>query len=167
MNQWPHQNAVSVFYGNPDPDGDGVPNPSWEAAHLVTITPPYRMVLAWDVSRRLKSIRVHRKCAGSLMQVLTNIAHYFGSEQNIEENRMHLYGGCYNFRLMRGSTKLSMHSYGCAIDLDPAGNPLGRFYREKAGMIPRKVVELFKAEGWEWGGDWHRPDCQHFQAAVV
>ena len=60
-----------------------------------------------------------------------------------------------------------MHSYGCAIDLDPANNPLGRAWRSDAGMIPRFVIEAFTAEEWTWGGRWARPDPQHFQAARV
>jgi len=163
--QWPHQSQVRSFYGDPDPDRDGFPNRTWEDQNLVLLTPPYRMVLAWDTSVRLRRIRVHRKCEDSLLRILTNIAGHFGSEQAIEANGMHLFGGCYNFRTMRGGTSLSMHSYACAIDLDPERNPLGKAHNEKQGMMPMAVVKIFEAEGWTWGGKWKRADCQHFQAA--
>jgi hypothetical protein len=167
MTIWPHQQLARTFYGDPDPEHDGVPSRAWEDAALTTIVPPYRMVLAWDTSRVVRKIRVHRKCAWSLTKILTGIANHFGSEQDLEANRMHLYGGCYNFRTMRGSNKLSMHSYGCAIDLDPEANYLGREYQEGLGMMPMAVVKLFEDEGWTWGGKWRRADAQHFQAASL
>ena len=165
--QWPHQSQARSFYGDPDPDHDGFPNRAWEDANLVLLPPPFRMVLAWQKMQCVRNIRVHRKCEDSLISVLTNIACHFGSEQALEANGLHLFGGCYTFRTMRGGTSLSMHSFGCAIDLDPERNPLGKPYDEKAGMMPMEVVRMFESEGWVWGGRWKRPDCQHFQAAIV
>lgn len=164
MSKWPKPHEVRSFYGNPDANADGQPDPAWEAANLMSITPPYRMVLAWDPTRRLRSIRVHKKCASSLLLCLNKISLLYGSEQGVEANRMHLFGGVYNFRLIRGGTRLSMHAYGCAVDLDPERNPLGKKYDEDAGMIPMAVVKIFEDEGWAWGGRWSRPDCQHFEA---
>jgi D-alanyl-D-alanine carboxypeptidase len=164
---WPHQSMVKSYYGDPDPGHDGTPDRAWEDEHLTRIVPPYRMVLAWDTTSRLGTIRINRRCANSLLRVLTEISLHYGSEQALEANRLHLYGGAYAFRTMRGSTKLSMHSYGCAIDLDPEHNYLGRPYDEKLGMMPMDVVKMFESEGWEWGGNWKRPDCQHFQAAIT
>ncbi|MGH9753910.1 MAG: M15 family metallopeptidase [Blastocatellia bacterium] len=38
-------------------------------------------------------------------------------------------------------------------------------YDESAGMMPKVVVKIFKAERWKWGGSFRsRPDCMHFQA---
>lgn len=164
---WPLQSQMKAFYGDPDAGGDGVADRRWEIDNLERIAPPYRMVLAWDKARTVSAIAVHKNCASSLLRILTNIADHFGSEQAIEANRMHLYGGCFNFRMMRGSTKLSTHSYAAAIDLDPEANPLGMRYKESAGMMPMAVVKIFEAEGWVWGGRWKRPDAQHFQAARI
>lgn len=164
MEKWPTAAKVKEFYGDPDAGHDGVADRVWEMANIERFAPPYRMVLAWDPTKRVSAIACHKACASSLHRILTKIAEYFGSEQAIEANRMHMYGGAYNFRLMRGSTKLSMHSYGCSIDLDPASNGLGRAYKESMGMMPMAVVEIFKAEGWAWGGRWKRPDCMHFEA---
>lgn len=168
-NPWPLQSQMKSFYGDPDASGDGVADRVWELNNLERITPPYRMVLAWDKSKKVNSITVHKKCASSLLRVLTKIAEHFGSEQAIEANRMHLYGGCFNFRTIRGHSVpvLSTHAYGAAIDLDPEMNPLGKRWRESDGMMPAAVVAIFQAEGWTWGGKWKRPDAQHFQAARV
>jgi hypothetical protein len=157
-----NQPALRAFYGNPDTNFDGMPETKWEAENLVSIIPPYRMVLAWDKKRTLHTIRTHKKCAASLLRILTRIKNHYGTQEAIEAARMHLYGGCYNFRLKRGISELSVHAYGAAIDLDPANNGLGKKYGR--GMMPLVVVNIFKEEGWKWGGLFHRPDCMHFEA---
>lgn len=168
MSAWPlpSRTALRAFYGNPDANADGTADPAWESFNLVRIPTPYRMVLAWDTDTVLKSIRCHKTVAASLTRILSAIAKHYGSQAAIEAARMHLYGGCYSFRPMRGSANLSVHSYGAAIDLDPENNPLGLQYdaSPRAGMMPQAVIELFQAEGWLWGGKWSRPDAQHFQA---
>lgn len=167
MGSWPLQNAAAMnrYYGNPDSDRNGTPDRAWEDANLVAIVPPYRMVLAWDIKKPVKTIRVHKRCAESLSRVLAGILAHYGRQAAIEKARLHLYGGAYNFRLMRGGSSLSIHSWGAAIDLDPETNWFGRKYSERAGMMPMAVVKLFEAEGWTWGGPWSKGDAMHFQAA--
>jgi len=169
VTHWPLQRDCPTFYGNPDPDGDGVPNRAWEDANLVRVVPPWQMVLAWDVSKPLKSIRVHKAVAPSLERILGVIwAKAGASQDHMEILRLHLFGGAYTFRRMRGGHRLSMHSYGCAIDLDPEQNPMGYAWRPKSGMS-MIAVEAFEQEGWVWGGRWSGQSCdpQHFQAARV
>lgn len=168
MSAWPHQDpaSMSAFYG--DPCGkDGGPDPKWEATNLVRITPPYPMVLAWAPQTSVGSIRVHRKCAESLSRILAGILNHYGTHDAVQAARMHLYGGAYSFRLMRGAHALSIHSWGAAIDLDPERNAFGRAWGSVAGMMPQAVIDLFEAEGWVSGADWRKPDAMHAQAALV
>lgn len=168
MNHWPTQdrNAMIAFYGDPDPDKDGRPNRAWEDANIAHVVPPFPMVLAWDTAALVKTISIHKKCAPSLTRVLTVIWQTMAPKDR-EIFEISHYGGGYNFRPMRGSEKLSMHAYGAAIDLSPAINRLGREYASAPRMMPQTVIKAFEAEGWTWGGQWHRPDPQHFQAATV
>jgi hypothetical protein len=69
--------------------------------------------------------------------------------------------------MMRGSHALSMHSYGCAVDFDPARNAFHNRHPSFGTPANRYVVEAFAAEGWVWGGQWRDPDGMHFQAARV
>lgn len=163
-NRWPLQSECPAFYGRPDADHNGEPDRAWEDANLMRIVPPWHMYLAWEPTTQIKTIRIHRLCAGSLVSILGTLwAHYGQLQEHVERERMHLFGGTYNFRLMRGATKLSMHSYGCAIDLDPEHNGFGAHQ----WTMPPSVVAVFKAEGWAWGGDWSKPDPMHLQAARV
>jgi hypothetical protein len=167
MTNWPRQSEMNAFYGDPDSNDDMKADARWESANLVTIVPPYRMVAAWAPAQPIKGIRVHKRCAESLTRILTAVAKSYGSQGAIEAARMHLYGGCYNFRLMRGGSKLSIHSWGAAIDIDPERNGLGKMWHDNAGMMPLQVVKCFDAEGWTWGGRWKTGDAMHFQAASV
>lgn len=167
---WPNQSAASMdaFYGKPDRDGNGVPDRAWEDQNLIALVPPWRMVLAWDTAVRLRSIRVHKKAAESLGRVLARVWEAYDRDQaKVDRARMHLYGGCYMFRLVRGGHSLSIHSWGAAIDLDPERNGLGVPYDESKGMMPQTVVQCFMGEGWTWGGRWGRPDAMHFQQPKV
>lgn len=160
MTAWPMQKDCDRFYGNPR-GANGRPSAKWESENLVSIRPPYRMTYA---GRPVSGIRVHKKCAESLKRVLDRIWQAAGNDQaTVDRWGASIYGGAYNFRLMRGGNSLSMHSWGCAIDLDPARNGLGDQTPHFAN-VP-EVLAAFAAEGWEWGGDWSRRDGMHWQAA--
>ncbi len=83
----------------------------------------------------------------------------------------------FNFRYIAGTTELSQHAFGRAIDLNPVENPwrrpgsivpaAGRAFADlrdiRPGMIgrPGPVVAVFDELGWEWGGDWLHASYDH------
>ena len=107
MPNWPRQPECDSFYGNPR-GRNGHASPSWEAANLVFIAPPFKMHFgAQTVSR----FRIHHKCAASLGRVLAAIWKAAGEDQaRIDDWGVSSFGGSYNFRLMRGAHHLSMHA---------------------------------------------------------
>jgi D-alanyl-D-alanine carboxypeptidase len=156
MQSWPTQAEADGFYGNPR-GRNGKASKNWEATNLVAITPPFQLHFAGSIIRQFK---IHRKCAASLGRVFDAIWQAAGHDQKkIEQWGVSTFGGSYNFRLMRGSNRLSMHSYGCAIDLAPDRFPMGR----KLPCFAPEVLAAFDAEGWV-----NLPrDRMHFQAARV
>ncbi|MGY3916723.1 M15 family metallopeptidase [Aeromonas australiensis] len=66
---------------------------------------------------------------------------------------------------MRGGTRLSMHSWGCAVDFDSSRNSFGDS-TPNFQNIPA-VLTAFESQGWTWGGKWKKPDGMHWQAASV
>lgn len=68
--------------------------------------------------------------------------------------------GCFNIRKTRGGASSSLHSWGVAIDICAAGNGLG-----KTPTMSKALVNCFKDAGFNWGGDWRRPDGMHFELA--
>lgn len=94
---------------------------------------------------------------------------------------------CFNYRPVDGTSSLSKHALGCAIDINPFYNPYVVFNKGKAGetyispagseiyadrskVFAYKIDEndlcykLFKEHGFTWGGNWNScKDYQHFQ----
>lgn len=160
MSKWPLQKDCNAFYGNPR-GVNGTASPAWEKANIISIKPPF--IMRYD-GKPVKGLRVHKKVGDSLLRIFNSIWEASGrSQAKIDEWGVSIYGGAYNYRLMRGGTNLSMHSWGCAIDLDPARNALNS-KKPRFANYP-EVVKAFHDEGWEWGGPWSRGDGMHWQAA--
>ena len=92
---------------------------------------------------------------------------------------------CFNYRPVAGTRKLSNHSLGKAVDLNPLYNPYvkrrsdgtykispaaGRKYVDRTKASPYKIdhndlaYKLFKEHGFRWGGDYRTlKDYQHFE----
>ena len=94
---------------------------------------------------------------------------------------------CFNYRPVEGTSSLSKHALGCAIDINPFYNPYVVFNKGKAGetyispagseiyadrskVFAYKIDEndlcykLFKEHGFTWGGNWNScKDYRHFQ----
>lgn len=145
---WPHDNMASkiAFFGKP-------------GTNLVPITPPYQMY--YD-GHPIKAITVNKKIATALLLVFTEILDKCGHNQiDVDHLGASAYGGCYNYRPIRGSTNLSNHAFGAAIDIDPAHNTLGA----KIGSMSPIVITAFKNQSFLWGGDYkNRKDWMHFEA---
>jgi hypothetical protein len=92
---------------------------------------------------------------------------------------------CYCYRPIEGSTKLSNHALGRAIDVNPLYNPCvrrkkdgtlliqpatGRPYVDRSISFKYKITtkdlcyRLFMQHGFRWGGSWYSlKDYQHFE----
>lgn len=86
---------------------------------------------------------------------------------------------CFNYRTVAGSSKLSNHALGLAIDINPLYNPWvnhgevipaeSAAYADRSADFPHKIDEddyccqCFVNHGFFWGGNWNNPDFQHFQ----
>ena len=108
----------------------------------------------------LGSITCHRVMIPQLAQALAEIE----AEGLASLIRAEDYAGCYAPRFIdrNPDMPLSNHAFGLAIDLNSDTNQLGT----RGDMDPR-VVEIFQKWGFEWGGDWERPDPMHFELAQL
>ena len=111
-------------------------------------------------------MHAHPLAAPSLARIFQAI-HDFGSWGTLRS-----FDGCFCFRSVRGNpNRLSMHSFGIAVDLNAHDNPLG-VRVDGATDNPyifhsqHPVVLAFQREGWWWGGDFaNRADSMHFERA--
>ena len=83
----------------------------------------------------------------------------------------------FNFRVIADTHKLSLHSFGRAVDINPVQNPViypagiiapaGALYRpHNSGTFTTNhpVVQEFIKRGWHWGGNFEQPkDYHHFE----
>ena len=92
---------------------------------------------------------------------------------------------CFNQRPITAGGRISKHSYGLAIDINPKYNPYYKVktngmavvkpetstdYLNRSADFPYKLAKgdlcyrLFKQHGFQWGGDWlSGKDYQHFE----
>jgi len=68
--------------------------------------------------------------------------------------------GCFNIRLKRGSSGISTHSFGIAVDLNASWNP----FRGKVTWS-KEFLDVWRNNGWICGADWSKKnvDGMHFQ----
>lgn len=94
----------------------------------------------------------------------------------------------FNYRNIDGTKRLSLHSYGMAIDINPLYNPFVREIDGKTVVLPENgtkyadrtkdcayyimegdpCYQAFTERGFTWGGEWkNQKDYQHFQKRSV
>ncbi len=142
-------------YGTPNPEGKG---------YLTRIKLPFPMRLAWDIRQTVNSILCHKDIAAALTGALSEILCHYGIHK-IKELGIDLYGGCFNYRVMRGGKSLSLHSLGLAIDLDPARNLLHETSKTARFARPeyKAMIDIFYKWGFESLGREKNYDWMHFQ----
>lgn len=94
----------------------------------------------------------------------------------------------FNYRVVPGSTNLSNHARGLAIDVNPLQNPyvkykadgsFAKYYKDMEKYIDRNsgkehiithedlCYQVFRKYGFTWGGDWNScKDYQHFEKVM-
>lgn len=105
-------------------------------------------------------------------RVVPIVAYDWDDERSMADNNSS--GFCY--RPIMGTNRKSNHSYGHAVDINPALNPYykdGVMYPPNGSYDPARpgthtptslAVRLFQERGWTWGGEWEDPvDLHHFE----
>jgi hypothetical protein len=149
---------IIEFYGDTKFTGapDAQVDPHWEAVNM--------MLLAGIPG--IPKLYVHHKIAQPLIRAMTKATANGWAPRT---------AGCFAPRCQRGSsTRISIHTWGAAVDLDADDNPIitncptddvrRTEWAERTNRIPDAVIAAFMDEGWTWGGDWsNRFDPMHFQ----
>jgi hypothetical protein len=127
---------------------------TWQSDFLARVTLPFPLIISWDHSQSVTAITCHKLLGKTFVGVLDRI------QSSGLQNKIISFGGCFSFRSQRTGTKLSTHSWGIAIDLNPETNRQGT-----AGEMDPAVIAIFRDVGFKWGGDWQGKtrDPMHFQ----
>lgn len=76
----------------------------------------------------------------------------------------------YAYRVIKDTDRLSMHSFGIAVDLAPSKT---QYWKDEAASetarigyrntMPLSIVRIFEKHGFIWGGRWYHYDTMHFE----
>lgn len=130
----------------------------WENQILKAKTLPFDLPYAYMPVTKVSSIMAHKLLVDLFADCLKQCI-----DKGVPAKRL-VYGGIYAFRAKRSEARLSVHAWGAAIDIDPAKNPQGVRWKDDGVMLDPRIIEVFKANGFIWGGDFSgRLDPMHFQ----
>ncbi|MEJ8554391.1 M15 family metallopeptidase [Tepidibacter sp. Z1-5] len=88
------------------------------------------------------------------------------------DNRIYKYmypiSGTFNYRVISGTSRLSPHSFGIAIDLASDKSDYWKWASKEAGQnrlksYPSNLVRIFENNNFIWGGKWKHFDILHFE----
>jgi hypothetical protein len=143
----------------------GVANPTGKG-YLTMIKLPYPMRLSWDKSKKVTRMKVNKHVKDNFLNVFNELLQHYGYDELVRLE-IDVFGGCFNYRLMRGGSKLSRHSWGVAIDLNPEKNGLNTHVSKSqfAGKEYNKMMEIFEKNGFINYGKVILRDTMHFEIA--
>ena len=137
------------------------------------------------IAQDLTEIFYELYCNEYQLEKVLLIDEYDGDDlASMEDNNT----SCFNYRPVEGTSTLSKHALGLAIDINPYYNPYVAYnkdgservspesaaiYADRSASFPYKIDEndlcyqLFKEHGFTWGGHWNScKDYQHFQKVI-
>ena len=114
---------------------------------------PLRVTTVNDVHRRLEAVSAE-------LEKLPEAQRVFATKP----------AGTFVWRNIKGTDRLSMHSFAIAIDVGVGFADYWRWVRPDAdgkypyrNRFPYEVVEAFERHGFIWGGKWYHFDTMHFE----
>ena len=144
-------------YGKPTQNG---------SPYLTTIKLPYPMKLAWDRKVSVNKMSCHKLVAQNFTNVFNELLAHYGLAE-LQRLEIDIFGGCFNFRAMRGGSEFSRHAWGIAIDLNPEKNTLKMTFAQSQFSKPEyaKMHEIFEKNGFINLGKTKGYDSMHWEIA--
>lgn len=142
-----------------------------------------RRLVTVDFLGRRVAFHARHGAADALARVSSRVAPLLAARPGMRPLIFPL-GGTFCWRVIAGTNRLSVHSFGAALDLNEnlpywrtykgpgqgQGQDLGQGTAPDPGLavaeslaFPADVVEAFEAEGFIWGGKWAAFDLMHFE----
>ena len=135
-----------------------------DISNLRTIISPFPFRIAWDKKTSTRKITCHKLIADNLLAVLNDLLAHYGLSE-LQRLEIDLFGGCYNYRKMRGGNKWSRHSWAIALDLSPEKNGLKTKKPQAQFSQPeyKPMIDIFYKHGFESYGVERDFDWMHFE----
>ena len=146
------------------------------------VTHEGELICAHLIANDLRAIFAELYKAKYPIERIRPISEYgFDDERSMQANNT----SCFCYRAIAGTTRLSKHGLGMAVDINPLYNPCvqrkkdgtlvvqpstGKPYVNRKKSFKYKITKgdlcyrLFIQHGFRWGGDWKsKKDYQHFE----
>lgn len=132
-----------------------------------------QLVVHKDLAEEVKEIfEFMLKEKFPIAKMIPIVKYGWSDEESMEDNNT----SAFNYRFVAGTTRLSNHSFGRAIDINPLFNPViypdgkkvpvkAKYEADKPGRLYENhiIVKEFKRLGWRWGGNFSKySDLHHF-----
>jgi hypothetical protein len=122
-----------------------------------------KFMAMWDVPSELEIGVIPRRIYCNIDLVLPLSNAFKSLIETGMVNELKTWDGCFNIRQVRGyensnPPKMSLHSWGIAIDVNAFENGMG-----KIGRLSDGFISCFKQNGFDYGGEFSRSDPMHFQ----
>jgi hypothetical protein len=130
-------------------------NANWVAQYVPTVD-----VYAHGIVARCNVV-MKADLAAALAEVDATYPGLFNIRTGIDVANTNRYGGCSNngeARFARNTTNISRHSWGQPIDMSTVANAQGG-----VPVMDCRIVRIFRAHNFAWGGNFLRPDGMHFE----
>jgi hypothetical protein len=153
------QRRCIAKFGDPTKD-----RATFEKRHMVLYDIPD------DINKIIPVLPNRIYCNKVIVEPLTNVLNDLVISGLYKEIKT--YDGCFNIRKSRGTNVISMHSFGIAIDMNAAWNPLLRGVhpnkrselRKEYVKWSEKFLDVWRRNGWDCGADWNTVlDGMHFE----
>ncbi len=96
---------------------------------------------------------------------LQNISNELDKLPKIYKKYITNIAGTFKYRKIAGTSRLSAHSFGIAIDINKKFANYWRWDRDRVykNQIPKRIIDIFEKNGFIWGGRWYHYDTMHFE----
>lgn len=106
-------------------------------------------------------------CAKSLINTMNELIPLAKNHRSIG-SCLYPMSGTFCYRTIAGTSRLSPHSFGIAIDLARDNRDYWKWASEKQGnsrlkTYSQELVKIFEKNGFIWGGKWNHFDILHFE----
>jgi hypothetical protein len=110
---------------------------------------------------------ISNKAASSLQATMNEVLTLSQSNQNVRKCFLPC-SGTFNYRVISGTSRLSPHAFGIAIDLASDKRDYWKWASKEAGekrlaSYSSDLVKIFENNGFVWGGKWSHFDILHFE----
>lgn len=129
-----------------------------------------KIMVSWDIPNDINAdlpclpnrLYINKDMVAPLERALRKLIAAYKAGKLKKSDSLKTWDGCYVIRNVRGSsTSLSRHSWAMAFDINAAWNGLG-----VKPVFSKEFVDIFKSEGFYWGGDFTRKDGMHFEMNI-